>query len=121
LFSIVSQDSKNDALKGKAIGALTLILEDSGEPYDWETTGNVVRVGLAIEPYKLSGGKMNKLNGECELLDKYELGQYKLTIRNSASEIKVGCGSKTLEPPVVTVSRAVFIDGDYGTATLEMY
>jgi len=106
LFLTVSEDSMRDALKAKAIGALTLLLEDTG-------------VGLADEPYKLSSSKVGMLT-DCSLLDKYDLGQYKLTIRDSTSQI-IFCGSKSLEPPVVTVSRIIIINGDYGTATMEMY
>lgn len=101
----VEQDSIRDSLKGKAITTLTLLSEGI----------------LADEPYKLNRDKINMLSRDnCGLLDNYDLGQYRLTINDYASQI-LFCGSKSLGPPVVSITRTVFVDGNYGNITLEMY
>ena len=122
LFSVVSGNSQIESLKGKTISTLTFLAEDTGEPSDWnlEATGNIQRLGLADLPYKLNRNKINRLNSECMLLDNYSLGQYRLTVKNSVSEI-LFCGSKSLDAPVVSITKTVFVDGDYGNITLEMY
>ena len=80
LFSTVVQDANRESLKGKAITALTVLLEDEGDPVNWESqpTGNIIRVGLADEPYKLNNNKLTRLRNECSLLERYELGKYRL-------------------------------------------
>ncbi len=122
LFSTILQDSARDVMKGKAISTLTLLLEDPGAPDNWidRPKSEVIRVGLADSPYKLNMNKINRLmNNNCELLERYDLGQYRLKITWPGSEIL--CGSRSLELPVVSVTRNAIIENDYGIVSLEMF
>ena len=128
LFSTVVQDANRESLKGKAITALTVLLEDEGDPVNWESqpTGNIIRVGLADEPYKLNNNKLTRLRNECSLLERYELGKYRLIFesyvitRIPMSPIQL-CGSENIGAPIVSVARNVYINGIYTKATLELY
>ena len=129
LFSTVVQDANRESLKGKAITALTVLLEDEGDPVNWESqpTGNIIRVGLADEPYKLNNNKLTRLRNECSLLERYELGKYRLIFENyvitrtGQSLDFIICGSANIGLPVVSVARNVYINGIYTKATLELY
>jgi hypothetical protein len=66
-FSNLLTDSKADVLKAKAFNAITILVEDVGEPSNWNPS-NVERVGLAYEPYSLSINKINTLSSKFTIL-----------------------------------------------------
>jgi hypothetical protein len=67
-FSTLLTDSRADILKTKASNAITILVEDKGEPPNWDSI-TVIRVGLANEPYSLSIDKINNLKSDCNLLE----------------------------------------------------
>lgn len=121
VLSIVLADSKSNYIKAKAIGVLTILLEDKGEPEDWETNiGETKRVGLADQPYKLSKSKVNVLKDNCDLLENFNLGGYRLLIYNSTHRV-LFCGIESLDPVTAIMYRYVFIDQNFGNVTLEVW
>jgi len=120
ILQIVLTDANLDNLKAKAIGAITILSESPGDPTNWESLQYVNRVGLADRPYFLNLNKVTKLNSDCSLLDNMNLFPYRLTVYDSTSRILI-CGSGSLKPPLVTVTRTIIINNQYGNITLEMY
>jgi len=122
LFSSLLIDSKNDILKAKSINVITILVEDGGDPPNWQTLSfnNVNRVGLANQPYNLSKSKINRLNSECDLLNKTELRNYRLKVFNETHLI-VFCGSESLEPPKSVSLRYVYVDNGFGNVSLEVW
>jgi hypothetical protein len=129
-LSIVGADSRSDMLRAKAISTLVLLAEDPGEPTNWHEVQltDIKRPGLAVagQPYELSIEKVNRLNtergalGECLLLEPFRLGGYRLTIANSTTSLAV-CGPAGIGPVTVLISKPIFISGDYGSITLEVW
>jgi hypothetical protein len=119
-FSTLLTDSRADILKAKASNAITILVEDKGEPPDWETNPPVRRVGLAYKPYSLSIDKIDKLETDCNLLDNFTLESYRLKIFNSTDQI-LFCGYDSLEPPIALEIKYVEIEGDYGNVSLELW
>ena len=131
LFSSLLTDSRTDAIKAKALSAIKILVEDKGDPTDWDTQppASVKRVGLSYnQPYNLSKNKVLTLNTNCtntvdlykNLLWNFDLKAYRLKIYNSTHEI-LFCGFDSLEPVIAIETRYVFIDGDFGKVTLEMW
>jgi hypothetical protein len=129
LFSSLLTDSRSDALKAKALNAIKILVEDRGNPPNWNNTpGSTKRVGLAEQPYFLSKSKVITLNSNCtntpdiykNLLWNFELKAYRLKVYNSTHQI-LFCGYDSLEPVNVIETRYVYIDGDFGRVTLEMW
>jgi len=132
LFSSLLIDSESDALKAKATSVIRILVEDKGDPTNWDTIaqanpGNVKRVGLADSPYNLSKTKVNNLSYNCSnsdavrnLIGNFELKAYRLRVFNSTQQILI-CGYQSLEPVTVTETRYVFIDNGYGRVILELW
>jgi len=133
LFSSLLTDSKIDTLKAKASNVIKILAEDKGEPLNWTDeieSGHpekVKRVGLALYPYNISKNKVYNLSYNCSNSDPYknllwnfELKDYRLKVYNSTSEI-LFCGFDTLEPAAVIETRYVYIEGDTGKITLELW
>ncbi|MEM5778604.1 MAG: hypothetical protein QXD43_02160 [Candidatus Aenigmatarchaeota archaeon] len=129
LFSSLLLDSRTDTLKAKASNAIKALVEDKGDPPNWNETdiSNIKRIGLAEEPYKLSKSKILNLSYNCSnsdvyknLLWNFDLKAYRLKIYNSTHEI-LFCGFNSLEPPAVIEVRYVYIDNDFGKITLELW
>jgi hypothetical protein len=135
LFSSLISDSKSDALKTRASEAIKIIVEDSGDPPNWETlpVGSVKRVGLAYkaaltQPYNLSKSKVVALNTNCtgtanidnNMLWNFELRNYRLTVFNSTQRILL-CGFISTGHALITETRYVFIDNGYGRVVLELW
>jgi hypothetical protein len=118
-FSTLLTDSRADILKAKASNAITILVEDKGEPPNW-VPANVNRVGLAYKPYSLSIDKIDKLETDCNLLDNFTLESYRLKIFNSTDQI-LFCGYDSLEPPIALEIKYVEIEGDYGNVSLELW
>jgi hypothetical protein len=118
-FSNLLTDSKADVLKAKAFNAITILVEDVGEPSNWNPS-NVERVGLAYEPYSLSINKINTLSSNCGLLDNFALKSYRLKIYNS-TDLILFCGIDITEPPAAFEVKYVEIEGDYGNVSLELW
>jgi hypothetical protein len=124
-FTNLLTDSKTDILKAKNLNSITILTEDTGDPIDWESIAqsnpeNVRRVGLATTPYMLSVSKINRLRSNCELLNNFYLGSYRLKIYNSTNQL-LFCGYETLEPPRSIETRYVKIGNDYGNVSLELW
>lgn len=122
IFTTVLTDSRTDTIRAKSINILTLLIEDKGNPEDWEIKplSQVKRIGLANKPYDLSINKIMKLNENCNLLEKFDLKSYRLKIFDSNGQI-LFCGYESLEPPTVLIIRYVLIDGEFGNISLEMW
>jgi len=121
LFSAIITDSESDISKVIATNALTILLEDRGDPPNWQTNPeNTKRVGLATEPFVLSKQKVNELNKNCSLLDNYNLKSYFLTIHNSTGQI-LSCGHNILDPPAAIVIRYAFVDNGVGNVTIKVW
>jgi hypothetical protein len=120
IFTAVVSDSKIDSLKSEGIGVINSLTQNKGDPEDWESQPTVNRIGLAIEPYKLSLEKINKLKSNCDLLDIFELDGYQLEIYNSDEQI-LFCGFPGKPKLTIFVSRSVFIEGEHGNISLELW
>jgi len=132
LFSSLLVDSKSDALKTKASNVIQILVEDKGDPPNWDTIARtnpngVKRVGLAYNPYNLSKTKVLNLSYNCSGSDPYKnilwnfnLNAYKIRIFNSTHQI-LSCGLQTSEPGAVMETKYVFIDGGYGKLILELW
>ena len=135
LFSSLLTDSRSDALKAKALNAIKILVEDKGNPENWDeiaqsNPANVKRVGLIYnQPYNLSKNKILNLSYNCSytadlyknLLWNFDLKAYRLKVYNSTNHQILFCGYDSLEPVTVMETRYVYIDGDYGRVTLEMW
>lgn len=122
LFTSLITDSKSDKLKAKAINSIKILIEDKGDPENWWSVAdaNVKRVGLADQPYNISVAKITKLKSNCTLLWNFNLGAYRLKILNSTQQLLM-CGFDSLEPATVTEVKKVYINGDLGTVSLELW
>jgi len=132
LFSSLLIDSKSDALKAKASNVIQILVEDEGDPPNWDmiaqtNPNGVKRIGLAYNPYNLSKTKILNLSFNCSGSDPYKnilwnfnLNAYKIRIFNSTHQI-LSCGLGTSEPGAVMETRYVFVDGGYGKLILEMW
>ena len=121
-FSTLLTDSRVDILKTKALNVITILVEDKGEPPDWDST-NVMRVGLANKPYNLNISKINELHLDsprCSLLDNFTLSSYRLKIYNSTHQL-LFCGYDSLEAPIASELKYIEIEGDFGNVSLELW
>ncbi|MCD6477088.1 MAG: hypothetical protein J7K26_02920 [Candidatus Aenigmarchaeota archaeon] len=109
MFIISSSDSKIDVNKLRANTILNLISEDDS-------------IGLIVEPYRFYNPTDLKNNG-CPNLEKYNLGQYRLTLYQSGQdEPIIKCGSNnTLPASIFEVKYISFDDNTYGRMVLEMW
>jgi len=80
----------------------------------------IKEVGLANQPNILSVDKIADLSGNCDLLLNFGMNTYRLRIYNSTS-LLLYCGTESLSPAKITVSRYVKIGNDLGNITLEMW
>jgi len=124
ILSRILWESKSDALKTKAINVMTILVEDKGEPENWQTLSdaNVKRVGLANQSYNLLKEKINRLSSlnNCTHLNKFDLKAYRLKVYNSTNLI-LFCGIDSLEPVTAIVQKSVFVDNGFGNITLELW
>lgn len=129
LFSSLITDSKSDKLKAKAVNSVKILVEDKGDPENWQilAPGSIRRIGLVNDiPYNLSMQKINRLKGWCALatiptvLENFELKAYRLKISNSTHQLLM-CGFDSLEPATAIEVKKVHINGDIGTVSLELW
>jgi len=131
LFSSLLTDSRSDNLKAKAANAIKILVEDKGDPQNWDAmpVSDVKRTGLVYnQPYNLSKNKILNLSYNCSntadlygnLLWNFNLKAYRLKVFNSTDQI-LFCGFDSLEPPLVIETRYIFVDNDFGKITLEMW
>jgi hypothetical protein len=135
LFSSLIIDSRSDALKAKAADAIKILVEDSGDPPNWDTlpVGSVKRVGLAYkgalsQPYNISRSKAVALNANCtgtaditrNMLWNFGISAYRMRVFNSTHQVAL-CGIKDAENAAVTETRYIFIDNGYGSVVLELW
>ena len=124
VLSRILWESRSNSLKAKAISVLTIMVEDEGEPVNWQILpdSSVKRVGLANQPYNLSREKVNRLSSpnNCTLLNNFDLRAYRLKIYNSTNLI-LFCGFDSLEPVTAIVKKSIFIDNSFGNISLEMW
>lgn len=121
-FTNLLTDSKSDISKAKNLNSITILIEDRGDPPNWESLApnNVMRVGLAVSPYNLSISKINRLSSNCDLLDNFYLGSYRLKIYDSTDLLLI-CGQDVLEPPLSVETKYVKIGNEFGNITLELW
>lgn len=124
LFTAIIADSEADISKSVVMNAMTVLLEDPGDPQDWETIAqsnpeDVKRVGLAIEPYVLSRQKIFELNRSCGLLHNYSLVDYTLYIFNSTDRM-LTCGYETPSAPMATITKYALVDNEVVNVTLQV-
>ena len=81
---------------------------------------NINRVGLAVSPYNLSVSKINRINSECDLLDNFYLGSYRLKVYNS-TDLVLFCGQDVLEPALSIETKYVRVGNSLGNITLELW
>jgi hypothetical protein len=129
VFTSTLTDSRVDSLKAKAIGLMTQLTSEAGDPIDWENRAysDVKRIGLAFpnRPYYLSRNKIFKLNNTrigdtCSLLESYNLGGYRIRIFDSTNEI-LFCGFAGVSQLTVILTRNVYIDDNLGNITVEVW
>ena len=132
LFSSLYIDSKSDALKAKASNVIQILVEDRGDPPNWDTIAEanpngIKRVGLANSPYNLSKTKILNLSYNCSgsdiyanILWNFNLSAYKITAFNSTHQI-LSCGFRSSQVGAVTETRYIYVDGEYGRLILEMW
>jgi hypothetical protein len=77
-------------------------------------------VGLANQPGVLSADKIATLNSNCDLLLNFGLNTYRLRIYNS-TDLLLYCGTESLSPAKITVSKYVKIGNSLGNITLETW
>lgn len=120
-FRNLLSDSRSDILKSKALNVITILTEDPGSPSNWNVNiWSTRRVGLATGTLELSRIKIDALYDNCNLLDDFDLGSYRLRIYDS-SDLILFCGYDMLDSPSTIETRHVDIDGDYGNVTLEFW
>lgn len=121
-FTNLLTDSKADISKAKNINSITILIEDRGDPPNWESLApnNINRVGLAVSPYNLSVSKINRINSECDLLDNFYLGSYRLKVYNS-TDLVLFCGQDVLEPALSIETKYVRVGNSLGNITLELW
>ncbi len=114
-------DSKLDTMKSQSESILNLLVSTGGSPDNWETLppAQVIRVGLASQPYSISTPKLNALKNNCELMNKFGNISYRLTL-STENTVLLSCGYGG--PRVTSSSQLpVFVNGKYGRAVLEMW
>lgn len=130
-FIGIYTDARLDMLKAKAINTITFLVEDSGDPENWEKLSDPTkanRTGLAYQkqPYNLSSEKIFVLNktrdsyGRCLLLENFSLGSYRLKIYNSTNEM-LFCGYPSIAEITISLTKSVFIENQHGNITLEIW
>ncbi len=91
------------------------------EEIAFEIKSEKIAVGLIAEkPYRISEIKIGDISQDCDILDIFELETYRLRVYNS-TDLLLFCGTETLRPPKVVVSKKVFIGNNLGNVTLELW
>jgi hypothetical protein len=91
------------------------------EEIAYEIKTDIIRFGLiSNQPYNVSKEKVYGLSQDCSNLDVFNLGTYRLKIYNSTN-LMLLCGTDTLTPPKIFVSKYVLIENDTGNVTLELW
>lgn len=118
-YASVGSDSRNDMLRAKAYTLIAYLAEGSGDA-GWESSQEPKSVGLAYEnqPYNLSSYKISKLN--CSLLNNYSLGAFRITIQDD-DETLLSCGPIGVSLMTISITRNVYIEGEYGNITAEVW
>lgn len=121
VYAGIGSDSNNDVLRAKAYNIMSYLGEGGGES-GWESSSSPEWIGLAYDnqPYNLSENKIDKLNANCTLLDDYNLGAYRIIIADSSGEL-LFCGSESIAPIRITVTRSIWIENRYGNMTVEVW
>jgi len=121
VYAGVGTDSNNDVLRARAYNLISYIAEGSGD-VNWETSNYPGQIGLAYygEPYSLSDTKIDKLNSNCTILDEKDIGAYRLTIQDDSGEV-LFCGSPSVSPTRVSITRSVWLEDHYGNLTVEVW
>lgn len=112
-FNIVAGDNRADMLHARALGLVNLMVEDTrwlsdGRPYSINTA-NLTAIDSRRDQFE-----------QCLDLTPLRLGGYRMTVANSTHTL-LRCGAVTAGSGAVSVSRAVWIERDWGTITVEMW
>lgn len=122
----VATDSRIDSLKAEAKSVMKILLEDPGEPDNWNKVSidEIKRMGLMNQTIKkvfyLSKEKIDFLNSNCELMNITISNRgYKLTIyKNGQLLLDCGYGGPIIKS---LVEKSVFIENEYGKVILELW
>jgi len=87
-----------------------------------EIKREIIRSGLIAKyPYNVSKEKVDNLKQNCDRMNIFfGIRSYRLKIYNS-TDLLLFCGTDTLKPPKVFVSKYVLVENDSGNITLEMW
>ena len=118
--SITRTDSDADRLKAKASSILNILIENPGNPSNWETGGEIKRIGLASKPYVLSTSKISSLQTNCELMEKFEISGYALSIKVQNKEL-LFCGYRNVSPVIAVTEKDVLIGNAFGNVSLGLW
>jgi hypothetical protein len=124
-FSTVINDYNVNNIKAEANDITEILILDKGNPENWdilvEQGPTVVKtVGLANEQNVLSSSKIYELNKNCSLMSNFGIDNYRLKIYNSTN-LLLFCGTNSLKPAQVVVSKYVMVENDLGNITLELW
>lgn len=80
-----------------------------------------IMVGLiSKQPYNISEEKIDGLKQNCDRLNAFDFKTYRLKIYNS-TDLLLLCGTETLKPPIVSVSKNILIENNLGNITLDLW
>jgi len=120
-YTSIGSDSKNDVFRAKAYNLMAYLAEGSGDP-GWESATDPKSIGLSYEgqPYNLSMSKIAELSSNCSLLDRYNLGAYRVRVDDSTGNL-LSCGPKSVAQITISVTKNVYIEDHYGNMTVEVW
>ena len=122
LFSTSAGESGIDNLKAHGINVLNVLLEDKGNPENWELDpSRTIRVGLASDPYKLTMTKIIALSNNCDLLERFDLNGYSLEIFDENKNPLLFCGFRGVPPITVSISKSALIENELGEVRLVLW
>lgn len=91
------------------------------EEIAYEIKSTVTKVGIITsKPYIVSQEKVYNLSQSCDNLNIFDLKTYRLKVYNSTN-LLLFCGTDSMKPPRIFVSKYVWIGNDLGNVTLEMW
>lgn len=137
ILPLYLNEIRNERIKSEAYQISEILVNDPGEPSDWETKEDweIKRIGLSNENYNktnlLSVSKINRLKNECEndydkILDWLDT-DYQISItmssKNGAGFETFHCGPSevTIRTINVSVRRYFAFEEGYGELVLQVW
>jgi hypothetical protein len=120
VFSSIINDYNTNNVKAEAESVIGILSNYKGYPENWNAASHPQTLGLLDSSSRyLSNTKIDALNMSCDMMDNLT-SNYRLQIYNTSGLI-LFCGSETLKPPKVIVSKKVLIGLSLGNITLELW